>query len=641
MKLKYIFASIVAALALAVSCTKEADQVLDEIKLSTSYVSIPMAGGSAQVTVTASQAWSFNEIINIGTAKAPVMAALPKWLTASAISGNAGETTITFSADATEAGRNVQLQISCGGKTQFVNLIQGLSTAALATCKEIMEGPEKNYKVTGVVTKITGMEYGNWFLDDGTYDWSTTEKNTDGLYIYGTLDKQGKSGKNNSIDAWGIEVGDVITVEGPKQIYNGQVEMVNVTVVKLVKALLSLDVAAVDFKAEGGEQTIVATVKGDTFEYESDVDWIYLSDYNQKAQGKVEVSFHVDPNLSYDERVGTVTFKSSSSSQTSEQKVVFTQKALALDGHLYELAEEIEDGATYVLVTPSGKMMTNITGNYGYPAAAEANVFGDYVITLSESYNYTFEAVEGGYKIKQNDDRYLYQQGTYNNFNVSAKVPDNGSPVFTVEFAEDGTITLTNVDKQKSLGYNETKNIFECSTATGLETVYVYKYVRSEGSVLKTYSYKKATSGDLAGKSVMIVGVKDGKYYAAVPVPASNNYGYPAGLDVTDKLEGDVITVKNQENQWILTKTAGGVKLEQPDGRFGYYDGSHASFQIAAKDADDALVTHTLTANADGTWKITCGAGSVRHGDGTYTTFGYYTGDNGTAPYIYVLVEDE
>ena len=137
----------------------------------------------------------------------------------------------------------------------------------------------------------------------------------------------------------------------------------------------------------------------------------------------------------------------------------------------------------------------------------------------------------------------------------------------------------------------------------------------------------------------MIVGVKDGKYYAAVPV--SSNYGYPAGLDVTDKLEGDVITVKNQENQWILTKTAGGVKLEQPDGRFGYYDGSHASFQIAAKDADDALVTHILTANADGTWKITCGAGSVRHGDGAYTTFGYYTGDNGTAPYIYVLVEDE
>ena len=41
MKLKYIFASIVATLALAVSCTKEADQhYLKEIKVSTSYVSL-------------------------------------------------------------------------------------------------------------------------------------------------------------------------------------------------------------------------------------------------------------------------------------------------------------------------------------------------------------------------------------------------------------------------------------------------------------------------------------------------------------------------------------------------------------------------------------------------------------------------
>ena len=58
MKLKYIFASIVAALAL-VSCEKEADHYLNEVKVSTSYVSLNTGvGANTSITVTATDSWN-------------------------------------------------------------------------------------------------------------------------------------------------------------------------------------------------------------------------------------------------------------------------------------------------------------------------------------------------------------------------------------------------------------------------------------------------------------------------------------------------------------------------------------------------------------------------------------------------------
>ena len=57
MKLKYIFASIVAALTL-VGCQKEADHYLDEIKVSSSYVALSTGvGANTSITVTATDSW--------------------------------------------------------------------------------------------------------------------------------------------------------------------------------------------------------------------------------------------------------------------------------------------------------------------------------------------------------------------------------------------------------------------------------------------------------------------------------------------------------------------------------------------------------------------------------------------------------
>lgn len=60
MKLKYIFPLIIAALAFMVSCQDEDTMtLLDEIQVSSSYVSLPVDGGSASITVTAKDSYTW------------------------------------------------------------------------------------------------------------------------------------------------------------------------------------------------------------------------------------------------------------------------------------------------------------------------------------------------------------------------------------------------------------------------------------------------------------------------------------------------------------------------------------------------------------------------------------------------------
>ena len=93
-----------------------------------------------------------------------------------------------------------------------------------ATCAEIIAGADgTNYRVTGKCVEITNTTYGNWYLEDATGK----------IYIYGTLDAEGKTKNFASL---GIEVGDELTVEGPKKTWNETVELVDVKVIEIKKA---------------------------------------------------------------------------------------------------------------------------------------------------------------------------------------------------------------------------------------------------------------------------------------------------------------------------------------------------------------------------------------------------------------------
>jgi len=319
MKLKYIIPSLMAVVAAVFTgCSDDNDpSYLDAVRVSQSYVAIPKTGGSATITLKASSDWAFKAQRWIA-GKDTTNAAAPKWLTVTPTSGGAGQVDITFSAEETLDGRNCELLLECNGETQRINVIQGLSEVSEVSVAEVMAGPNKTYRVTGTVTKIANTSYGNWYMNDGT--------SADDLYIYGTLDKAGKSGANNSIAAWGIEVGDEVTIEGPKTVYNGTVELVNVSVIKINKSLVKVDSLSTNdpLSAEGGEVTAYVTCKGNGVKVEIPEEaksWLVISGLNGN-----NITFRALPNEG-DYRKAVVIFKTTSEGKEYTAQATIAQEA--------------------------------------------------------------------------------------------------------------------------------------------------------------------------------------------------------------------------------------------------------------------------------------------------------------------------
>ena len=360
MKLKY-FISFFALVALLASCSDD-DTVtlLDELQVSSSYVSIDEAGGSNTITVTAKEAWSFDA------------EELPGWLTVSPMNGGAGETKVTFSAEATPDGRTTVLHVACADKKQTINVIQGLATVSEATCAQVIEGPEsKTYRVTGTVKSIVNTTYGNWYLVDETGE----------IYIYGTLDAKGNTKNFLSL---GLEVGDIVTVEGPKAVYNGTVELVDVTVVNIQKSLVKVegyDPEDATIPVEGGNVAVNLTCKtnnGVSVEIPDEAkSWLGIVSIASGAEPVV--TFHANANAGGD-RSATVVFKT-----TDDKGKVYTAEAVINQkGSIQELsvadflAEPVENNNSLYRVTGIITSVANASyGNvYIHDWSGEVYVYG-------------------------------------------------------------------------------------------------------------------------------------------------------------------------------------------------------------------------------------------------------------------------
>lgn len=141
MKFKHIFAIVVAAVAFA-SCSNDYEvENPNGLTVSSSYVSLPVAGGENTITINSNDAWTLD---TVGTAIKG-----KSWLEFSSLSGNAGESKLTIKAAADEGGRTAEVKLISGSNVQRINIIQGLPVATAATCAEVIAGPDaKTYLVT-------------------------------------------------------------------------------------------------------------------------------------------------------------------------------------------------------------------------------------------------------------------------------------------------------------------------------------------------------------------------------------------------------------------------------------------------------------------------------------------------------------
>ncbi len=490
MKIKYIFPIFFAALALMTSCNEEQSiTLLDEIQVSSSYVSIPVAGGSTSITVTAKDSWTAEKVT---TDKNKV-----EWLTISSASGNAGEATLTFTAPAAIDGRNAEVLIKSGGKTQRVNIIQGLSKISPAKVSEVNAGPDgKTFQVTGVCTSIVNTDYGNWYLKD----------NTGSLYIYGTLDAKGATRNFKSLN---LEVGDEVTVEGPKSTYQGTAQLVNVMVIKINKSLVKVDsVKNASLPIEGGEFTAYLTCKGQGVSVDIPTDaqsWLAISSIKSAGTNTV-VKFKAAPNSGGDRNTKLI-FKTTDGKKEYTTETSLSQKGAIVKATIAEFLAAAVGDTQYRLSGIITKIDNNTDGRL-------------YIRDFSgETYVYKIQdfATKG---LKVSDIITIVgKRAAYNGVaQVGGAVLESVIPVTSVTIAE----FLTKADDPNKY-YMVSGNITNIATGNygnldisdGTNTLYVYGCYPGYGATGTARQGLITSKGIKVGDKLTVIGPKGS--YNSVP----------------------------------------------------------------------------------------------------------------------------
>ena len=358
MKLKYFYTLIIAVVSTLVSCS-DIDNVsyLGEVKVSQSYVAIPAGGGSVSIDVNAVSDWTVTDV--------------PEWLKLSVLSGGAGKTTITFSAEAADATREAVVNINCAGQTQVINIIQMTEKADLpiSTCAEVIAGADgKSFRVKGVCTAIANTTYGNWYLNDGTGE----------VYVYGTLDAKGQT---QNFSSWGLEIGDEITVEGPKKTYNGTIELVDVTVISIEKSLIKVDSVAIEnstLPLEGGEFDVLLTCKGKGVSVSIPEDaksWLSVTSIATSGT-TATVTFRAAENTGGD-RSTTLVFKTTDGAKEYSSETAISQKGSIVEVTIADFNSRPDGDAQYKITGVITSIVNDKYGNmYIKDATGEAYIYG-------------------------------------------------------------------------------------------------------------------------------------------------------------------------------------------------------------------------------------------------------------------------
>ena len=315
---KYLLIALAAitTVGTTVSCDEDTKvTLLDEVQVSSSYVTFAAGGSTSTITLKATDSWSFDQ------------STVPAWVSINPMSGGAGETTVSFTAGPATDTQEATVLLNCGGKTQRINLLQQTEKRELpiSSCAEVIAGADGvTFRVRGICTGIANTSYGNFYINDGTGS----------VYIYGTVDSKGAY----NWASFNIEVGDEVTVEGPKTTYNGTVELVDATFISVNKSLIKCDstyVAGVksnELPIEGGEIKAYLTNKANGVTVnipEEAKSWLSVTGIDIKGTTNV-ITLLAAPNAGGD-RSTTISFVTTDGKKTYTAEQAIVQKGAILE----------------------------------------------------------------------------------------------------------------------------------------------------------------------------------------------------------------------------------------------------------------------------------------------------------------------
>ena len=379
MKLYRFFLSILAGAALAAGCVQE--QVissLDSIQVENSYLSIALKGGVASTGVTSKADWAFDE------------STIPAWLTVTPIKGGPAVNSIVFAADENTGSseRTANLVLNIGDRKQRFTVIQagpGAYEAPISTIAEVMAGNDgQTFRIRGTVTTIANTNYGNLYIQDETGT----------IYIYGLFNAKGQYPKDaGGWNTFGVESGDVITVQGPRTMYGSTLELVDATLIKVEKSLISVEPGEIALEsAEAGTFTISVVSKADGMAVLPSESWIKLTDIAAGEGGAAVYSFAYEANTTTAARTASVVFKATNSSKS----VSVTQPGVPPTGQsITEIVALPDDSGVETLEsivvakTTKGFVITDgKTAIYAYDSGANAVELGNVVKVLATKTTY-------------------------------------------------------------------------------------------------------------------------------------------------------------------------------------------------------------------------------------------------------------
>ena len=122
----------------------------------------------------------------------------------------------------------------------------------------------------------------------------------------------------------------------------------------------------------------------------------------------------------------------------------------------------VTDG-TYIIAVQTGgayKVAKNVEAsyNYGYLYVSDASATGNTITLNPEGMTFTLTLTAEGYTIQDESGRYLYMEGTFNNWNLSNN-PSSGQ-YYTIDRNADGSFRIANATTGKWMQFDEEYNSF-------------------------------------------------------------------------------------------------------------------------------------------------------------------------------------
>lgn len=348
MKLKHIIPFFIAALAFAVvSCSEDDEKTyLDGLSVSQSFVGLDTLGTPVKVTVSAKADWAFEKLFTQivtkeDTSKDTIKTAVPEWLTVDKVSGPAGETVISISADKATESREANLKITSAGMTQFIKVIQTVEGGeqVILTVKEAIEMVkanqqiEKSIVVKGIVCRIDEIspQYGNatyYLSDDGSYSGKYSDDGSgDANWLEVYRGRWIENAKFTTGDEFSI--GDELVVSGIIVSYKGIPEFKQGAsqVVSHSKSLINVDSLSIKdgvLPQEGGDITVFLSNKGNGIIVDVPEDakeWLSIMGITPNS-----VKFHATANEGA-ARKTSITFKTTDGEKEYTSAATISQKA--------------------------------------------------------------------------------------------------------------------------------------------------------------------------------------------------------------------------------------------------------------------------------------------------------------------------